>query len=281
VLSLGLGASLCWGVSDFLAGQQSRRMSTLVVLAGSQLVALVMYALLAAVVGMPGSAGDVVLVALLAGALSVAGLGCFYHALALGRMGLVAPIVATGTAVPVVAGVLGGERLGALPAAGIVLAIAGVVLASRTTDGDELVPGAGGSPWHAIGLSIVAAGTIGLALVLIDASAEHGVMSTLLIAKCAGAACALALLGLARPAVPSSARQLLPVAAVGALEATANSVFTLATTLGALSLTAVAASLYPVITVLLARKLLDERLNHGQVVGVAITLAGVALMAAR
>lgn len=276
---LGLGASLCWGVSDFLAGHQARRLPTLVVLAGSQLVALAAYALMALVVGFAGSAAAVMPQALVGGLLGMAGLGAFYRALAVGRMGIVAPIVATGTAVPVVAGVVQGDRLGVLPAVGIALAMAGVALASRMADDERGAPAAT-SP-QAVALALLAAATIGTGLVFLDAAAEHGVMWTLLLARATGAGGALALVLLVRPALPGSAGSLLPVAAVGLLEAAANGIFVLATTLAALSLTAVAASLYPVVTVLLARKLLDERLNREQVAGVAATLAGVALMAAR
>lgn len=281
MLALGLTAALCWGVSDFLAGRQARSMPTLVVLAGSQLVALVAYGAATLVLDAgSGTPGDVLVTASLAGVFGVVGLGCFYRALAIGRMSIVAPVVATGTVVPVLAGVVGGDSLAALSAVGIALAIVGVVLASRATaeQGDGEPRSAGMS---AVLLAIAAAGSIGLALVLLDTAAEDSVLWTLVVARLVSTALAVAALVVMRPQLSLSARGLLPIVAVGALEALANGLFTLATTLGALSLTAVAASLYPVVTVLLARTMLNERLSREQVAGVLTALVGVALMAAR
>src|SRR5918992_2807532 len=134
---LALASSLCWGLSDFLGGFQSRRHHVLAVMLLSQGLALSI--LVVAVVAGAPTEHDAASTAWAAsvGVLGLIALVAFYRALAIGTMSIVAPISATGVAIPVLVGVVGGERPGTLQVAGIVLACAGVVLAARGAPSDD------------------------------------------------------------------------------------------------------------------------------------------------
>jgi drug/metabolite transporter (DMT)-like permease len=124
---------------------QARRSPLAAVVLVSQATGLVALVVVVAVRGVgPPPLGDV-WPAALAGAAGAAALGAFYHGLAIGQMSIVAPISATGAAIPVAVGVAGGDRPSGLQAAGVVLAVAGVVLASRQPgeDGGGAPPGRG------------------------------------------------------------------------------------------------------------------------------------------
>lgn len=277
---LALLASLLWGAADFLGGTASRRVPVGSVLGLSQLTALLALVPVAAVTSELDADRSYVLPALLAGLVGMTALGAFYRALATGTMGVVAPIAALGVVVPVAAGLLGGESPSALQLLGIVVVVVGVVLAS----GPELRgDGRGGAA--PLVLALVAAVGFGAVLVLIARGAEHSVVMTLLTMRLTSV---VVLTGLLLALVRRRGWELkvtragLPLlAAVGVGDVLANGAYALAAEAeGALvSVTAVLASLYPVVTVLLARQVHGERLRAMQVVGVVGALGGVALLA--
>ena len=275
---LALLSSLLWGVSDFLGGTASRRLPVQTVLGISQLTALVLLVVLAALTGAFDAPTGYVLPAAAAGATGVVALGMFYRALSIGTMGVVAPVAALGVAVPVVVGVLRGEHPSTLQAVGIGVAVVGVVLAS----GPEL-SGEGGGGALALVLALGAALGFGAVLVLVaqasDGDDSGAVVMTLITMRVTS----VALIGLA---VVAQRRRLdlrrtdLPVLGVtGAGDAGANALYAVASRSALVSVTAVLASLYPVVTALLAYRLHGERLRRVQVAGVGVTLAGVALLA--
>src|SRR2546430_10220300 len=134
--ALGVGSSLFWGLADFGGGLQSRRFPVISVLLVSQAVGLAGIAIIVALSGEPApSLGDL-WPAAAGGAGGLLALSAFYRALAIGTMSIVAPISATGSAVPVIVGLASGERPGALQLVGIVAAGVGVVLASREAPHD-------------------------------------------------------------------------------------------------------------------------------------------------
>lgn len=268
---LALLSSLLWGWSDFLGGTLSRRIPAATVLALSQGIALLA---LLPVVLLVGERPSSLLPGLVAGVALAVGLGAFYAALAAGTMGVVAPIAATGAALPVVVGLVRGESPSVLQLAGIVLALLGVVLAS----GPEL---AGGAPLRPLLLAVIAAGAFGMVMVALAKGSEGpagAVLVTLLVLR-------LTLVGLAAPIALARGlgpgwKPLLPLLAlVGVIDVTANACFAYASRSGLLSVVAVLGSLYPVVTVLLARRLHAERLVPLQSAGVVAALAGVALLA--
>jgi drug/metabolite transporter (DMT)-like permease len=173
--------------------------------------------------------------------------------------------------VPLVVGLATGERPHAIQGLGIALAIVGVVLASR----DE-----SGASAQGAGLAIIAALGFGTFFVGIDRASEADVLWALTVSRAfsfAFLACAALAI---RPPFPRSPRDLGTLAAIGVLDTSANLLFALATTQGLVSVVAVLGSLYPIITVVLARFVLHERLHPLQRVGAIGALAGAALISA-
>ena len=273
---LGLGASVCWGVSDFLGGIQSRRFSALSVLLVSQPIGAVLALIVALIFGGDGLSAGQFGVAALAGAMVVAALGAFYKGMALGTVSVVATIGALGIVVPVAGGVAMGEAPAPIQFAGACLAVAGVLFVAREPDAEWRTANRA-----SLGLAALAALGFGLFFLLIDDAAEHDAAWTIVAAR-AGGVTVLAVAALAlRPAIPRLRGQLLGVLAViGLLDVMANTLYAVASTKGLLPVVAVCGSMYSAVTVLLAWRFLGERLARPQFVGVAVALGGVALIAA-
>jgi drug/metabolite transporter (DMT)-like permease len=214
-----------------------------------------------------------------AGVAGTVGIAAFYRGLAVGTMSIVAPIASTGAALPVLVGLADGERPGAVQAAGIVVAIAGVMLAGREpVDADVLRPQAARA---ALGLALLAAVGIGVTFVALDrATAGGGVAWTLLVQRGVEVGLLAVAALLTRPALPRERVAWIAIAGLGLLDVTAQALFAVATTLGLLSIVSVLSSLYPAATVLLARTLLHERVSRLQEVGVVAILAGVVAISA-
>jgi drug/metabolite transporter (DMT)-like permease len=276
---LALASSLSWGLSDFLGGLQSRRNHVLAVMLLSQALALAI--LVAAVLAGAPTEHDAASTAWAAsvGLLGLLGLLAFYRALAIGTMSIVAPISATGVAIPVLVGLASGERPGALQGAGIALACGGVVLAAREAPSDDVE--ARRASRASIGLALIAAVGFGTFFAGIDRAEETGdVAWVLLAARTADVALLVTAALVVRPAIPRAPVTLAAIAAVGVFDLLANLLFVLATGRGLLSVVGVIGSLYPAVTVILARFVLHERLSRTQNAGVLITLAGVVALAA-
>jgi drug/metabolite transporter (DMT)-like permease len=277
-IAFALSSSLSWGVSDFIGGMQARRLPLLRLMLISQGIGLITVAVVVALRGQgPPDTGR--LLAAAAGGLGgVAGLTAFYRALAIGTMSIVAPIAATGVCVPVVVGIAGGEHPAAIRLAGIAAAIAGVVLASR-----EQPQGAQATPRHSrasVLLALVAALGFGAMAVGLRSGARGDVLWALLASRVAGVGSIALLFAVLRPPKGQARMRPVPLLAMGVLDVSANGLYALATRHGLLSIVSVAASLYPLVTVLLARTLLGERVHRVQELGVLAALAGVVLIAA-
>jgi drug/metabolite transporter (DMT)-like permease len=274
---LALTASALWGTADFFGGHLSRRLPPLVVILVSQAFALAALLGTVALLGLP-TAGGWLLWAVVAGVVGPLALGAFYRALSVGTMGVVAPVASTGVLVPVVVGLLAGERPSLLQLSGVAVAIAGVVLASGPDVRAARAAGAsrGG---HPLLLALLAALGFGLVFAAIAAGSESTVLGTLVVQRLVNVAVTgLALLALRR-AVDIDPRQLPSLAAIGLGDVAANAAYAVASTTGLVTVVAVLASLYPVVTALLARQVLQERLRRIQLGGVATAMGGVALLA--
>lgn len=278
--ALALLSSLLWGTADFLGGTASRRVDALRVVLVSQAVALAALVPLVAVLG-PEVSGRTVVIGVVAGLVGPGALLAFYRALALGTMGVVAPIAALGVVVPVIAGLIDGEEPSAAQAAGIAVAVVGVVLAS----GPEL-QGAGRGGTRPLLLALGAALGFGIVFVLLATGSDDAGTAEVVLVLLAMRATSVVVLGglvLARGgrsaiAVPRSD---LPVLAViGAFDVGANGTFAVASQSDLVSVVAVLASLYPAVTAVLAWRLHRERLRPLQRAGVGAALAGVVLLSA-
>lgn len=311
--ALALLSSLLWGTSDFLGGTASRRLPALSVLGGSQLVALLGLVPMAVLTGELDAPRGYLLPGVAAGLVGMAALSAFYRALAAGTMGVVAPVASLGVVVPIGVGLLRGEAPTALQLTGMAAAIVGVVLASgpelsgegrhggQGGQGGRGREAAGSLPLLLAGLAAVGFGVV-LVLVALGSRAADPVIggaggsaaggggvggSVVMVLLTMRLTSVLALSALLVGAAPRRgwsvgvARSDLPVlAAVGAGDVLANACYALAARSSLVSVTAVLASLYPVVTALLAYRLQAERLRGVQVAGVAAALAGVALIAA-
>lgn len=268
---LALLSSLLWGSADFGGGLLTRRLPAYAVVGASQAAGLLVVTVVALATGSFGGDSGWLPWAMLAGASGALGLVTFYAALATGTMGVVSPIAALGAVVPVLAGILSGEQPSALAVVGMVVALAGAVAAS----GPELGGATGARP---VLLAAVAGGFFGLTMLAIARGAEHSSLMTLWGMRATSVSAFLVAAVAVRSVGGVVARDLAPLAAVGIGDAGANLFFALASTRGLVSVTAVLGSLYPVVTVLLARVVLRESLQRVQQLGVVAALAGVALL---
>ena len=189
-------------------------------------------------------------------------------------MGIVAPVSAVSAVIPFVVGVASGERPGALQVAGILLALAGVALASREP------AERGGGRAAGVGLALVAALGFGLYFVFLDRAAEDSVPWAVAVARGTASLIAVAVAICIGASLRPGRVHLPALVAVGLCDVGANILFGLASTRGFLSVVAVLSSLYPVVTVALAALLLHERIAPAQRLGVAGALAGAALITA-
>ena len=271
-IALALGASLSWGVGDFLGGLKARALHVLTVLAVSQFAGFCAVLVWLAVSGEePPGAADFGWAAA-AGVGGCVGLAALYRGMAVGAMGIVAPVSAVSAVIPFTVGVASGERPGALQVAGIALALAGVALASREP------AERGGGRSAGVGLALLAALGFGLYFVFLDRAAEESVPFAVTTAR--GVSSLLALAAAFAVGVPlrPDTVHLPALVAVGLCDVGANVLFGLASTKGLLSVVSVLAALYPVVTVGLAALLLHERIAPTQRVGVAGALAGAAMI---
>jgi drug/metabolite transporter (DMT)-like permease len=271
-VALALGSSIVWGTADFLGGVYTRRLALAPVLVVSQLAGLVLLAAATAVTGEFDSYA--VAVGLAAGVFGAVGIAAFYRALATGTISIVSPVSACGALVPVALALAQGERPGALALAGSAIALGGAILASvHEYAGDQ--PAARSS----VVLAATAAVGIGGFLFCIGHAVRGGhtlpallgARSASLVLLVAGALVTRSSVRLAPSAIPM-------VAGIGLLDVGANALFAAAAQRGFLSVVSVLGSEYPVVTVILAQKLLHERVSRPQAAGIALALVGVGIV---
>jgi drug/metabolite transporter (DMT)-like permease len=271
-IALALGASVLWGVGDFLGGVTSRRLATLTVLAYSQTAGLVGILVAAVFVADDFLSFVGFGAAMLAGIGGLVGLGALYRGMAVGAIGVVAPISATAAVIPVTVGLLRGERPSALQLFGIAVALVGVFLVSRE-------PGQTGRLAAGVPLALLAALGFGSYFLFIDRASSDDALWAVVVARSTSSL--LAVVAAASRRSLHAPRRLLPtLIAIGLFDVGANLLLALALNEGFVSIVSVLASLYPVITIALAVVLLRERPNRGQAAGAAAALTGAAMIAA-
>lgn len=269
----GLAAALAWGAGDFGGGLASRRAAVYGVVLLSQLVGMALTFIVAVVRGEPFPAGTDLLLCVVAGVLGGTGITALYRGLAVGRMGIVAPITGVLAAlIPVAVGFV----LDGLPEApvllGIAIAIVAVVLVSRVVDE--------GGGRAGLSEALVAGVAIGLFGVVISQLSEGAVFSALTTIRIVQAGLvAGVVIGLRLP-WRLDRGVLLPVAIVGVLDIAGNAFYLLAVQSGPLAIAAVLSSLYPVSTVILAAILLRERISRHHAVGIVLAAVAIALIGA-
>jgi drug/metabolite transporter (DMT)-like permease len=274
-IAFALAASACWGSADFFGGLKAKRWSALAVLFTIEVAGLLIAAVVMGIAQDPFPSTRAVLCALGAGTAGIVALGAFYRALAIGTMSIVAPISATGVALPVIVGIATGDRPSAIVVAGLLVTTIGVILASREVHEDEESASAGRM---SIVLALLAAVGFGTYFIGADVAADESVLWTVLLGRSV-AVPVVGLAVLARGVALPRGGDLLVLCAAGAVDLLATGLYGVANTHGDLSIVSVVGSLYPIATVILARAVLDERVRTVQAAGVVAALAGVALIA--
>ena len=272
---LALSGALLWGAGDFLGGIASRRLAVLTVLAVSQAVGLAGVALWVWLAGEPFPGLGELAPAAGAGVAGAVGLAALYRGLSVGAMGVVAPISAASPIVPLAVDAARGITPSALQWLGVALVLAGIAALSwepASVDGRRLAAGAG--------LAVVAALGFGLFVVGIDAGSDESAPWAVVAARSASVAIAVAAALLSSTSLRAPRRLLLLLVGVGVFDTGANVCVAFATTYGSAGVVAVLSALYPVVTVVLARLVLAERLTLGRRVGGGVAIAGAAFVAA-
>lgn len=255
----------------------ARRVAVLAVMVISQSGGLLVMAIAVAAAGEPAPAGGFVPYAALAGAFGFCGLAAFYRALAVGKMSVVAPISSMAVLVPVAVGLATGDRPSAVQAAGGLIGLVGILLASREAADEARTDQRVAT---GVGLAVIAGLGFGSFFVAMDVAADYDPLWANLVNR--GTSLSLGCLAVLafRPSFRGIGRRELPVLlGVGVLEMGANVGFAFAATEGLLSLTSILSSLYPVVVIFLSWLILHERLERTQKAGVAAALAGAALIA--
>jgi len=272
---LALGASLSYGVADFVGALAARRASALTVTLGMQFVGLVaLLPLLPFLPGRPSLVG--IVIGAVSGAAGTGGLIVYLRAMAAGPIGIVSPLAAVvGAAVPVAWGSLVlGDELSLVQHLGVLLALLSVVVVAW-------VPGSAvgaanlGSVLGGLGSGVLFGGFF----IALDATPADSGMWPLVGARVASVIAVLLLMRIvSRPMHPGPALPM--IAGAGVLDMLANVLFLLATRGGLLSISALLSSLYPVVALLLARRILRERLHRLQAAGVLGALTAMGMLVA-
>jgi drug/metabolite transporter (DMT)-like permease len=285
---LAVGAAIAFGASDFVGGLLSRRIAVFSVVLVSQAISLAGGLAILPFWG-TGFSAEALGWGAAAGAAAAVGASALYRGLSIGRMGVVAPTSGVLAAViPVVFGFALGERPGSIAVAGVALGLVAVTAVSRQPD-RVAAPAPASSPEDPARsdtrsrrgvLEGLAAGVgFGLFFVLLERSpSDSGLwpLASMRVSIIVLVGCIVVIGG---PGVEVGSGSILRLGALGLVNVTADLLYLLATRHGLLSLVGVITSLYPAVTVLLARSILHERMDRSQVAGLALAVISVVLIA--
>jgi drug/metabolite transporter (DMT)-like permease len=269
----GLAAVFAWGTSDFLGGYFARKVNVFLFTAVFNLGGLILMGTLAGASHAPLPARNSVLWALAGGVTGGLGVAIFFRALSTGRMGLTAPVAAVlGAAIPALVSVFTEGPPGIVPIAGFAVAATGLWLITRVEDG--------GSP-QGVGLAVLAGiGFAGFYLCIRQAG-SGSVLWFATLTRTGGLLITgfiVLLLGNFREITASDAAL---AALTGCIDSLGTMLFVLASQAGRLDEAVVISSLYPAVTVLLARIVLKEQLTRWRFIGLLAALAAVPMIAAQ
>jgi drug/metabolite transporter (DMT)-like permease len=270
-LLLALGASLAWGVGDFFGPLISRSVGVLPVLLWAQVGGVASLAV-AVAIRADGPAGWGVLYAIGAGCGGMLGLFSYYRGMVTGTMSVVAPVAGVSAVIPVIFGIATGDHPSVAQVAGVAAALAGVGLASIEHRGGRRRVAAGA------GLALLAACGFGFYFPWMHAAGKVDFWWASAVFRTTAMLLVLTAVTSRRIDVRLTPRLAAIAAGAGIVDTVGNVCFAASSRHGLVSLTAVLASLYPIVTVLLAASILRERVAPLQRAGIALTLAGVVLI---
>jgi drug/metabolite transporter (DMT)-like permease len=272
---LALLSSILWGGADFLGGKLSKRYQAIAVTAVSQVFGLligVSIVLISSSWLSPSLSWDSYFISgVFAGLLGFIGLVAFYTGLATGRMGVVAPISALSVTIPLTIAFINGEKPNTGQLIGMGVALTGAFFAS----GPEIK---GGVTIKPIIFAMIAAFGFGSAVTFIARGSETSAIMTMTTMRLATLMVALLLFARYRTIGGFTKKDLPILIAIGGADFMANLLLGVATTKGLVSLAVVLGSLYPIVTALLAFRLLHERLHKVQYLGIAFAITGVVVI---
>jgi drug/metabolite transporter (DMT)-like permease len=271
---LGLLAAVLYGLGDFAGGFASRAYSAVTILLYSYPVGAVLMAAMMPL--FPGTlTGRVVLFGTLGGLAGLMGVAIMYQLMVTAPMNVVSPVTAVLAAiVPVLVGVVGGERPGAAAWAGILIGLLAVVLVSRTTEDHphgRIAP-------RVIALAFLSGVGFGLYFVFLARAGHDSGLWPLLVSRVTSAIAIVPLAAALRSFAVVRGRILRITIVAGACDALANMFFLLAARSGLLSLASVLTALYPAVTVILAGAVLHEHTSKVQRLGLGLAAVSVVLI---
>jgi drug/metabolite transporter (DMT)-like permease len=270
-VALGLAASLSWGSGDFNGGLATRRANVLSVVIAAYVLGFALLVALALIWTEPFPSALDLIWGTVAGLAGAVGLAAFYQALAVGRMGITAPIVAVlASILPVIFSAFFIGLPSLIQLTGFVLALIAVWFISRPEK-------AVGRP-EGLGLALLAGLGFGGFFILIDQVSPHAIFWPLAAARLSSIIFLLAIALIRRQAVLPKKNTFTFVLLAGTLDVAGNAFFVLAIHSGRLDVAAVLSSLYPAVTVILASIFLKERVTRFQAIGILLALIAIPLI---
>ena len=267
-------SAVTWGSGDFGGGLLSRRAPLFSVVGVTQFVGIFAALVIAVLLGEPFPALSDIAWAVGAGIGGMIGITCLYRGLAVGRMGVVAPTAGVlGATIPVVFGFVVEGVPTPMTIAGIVAALVAVVLVTRA-------PGHGTDRPSGVRWALAAGVAIGAFNICIGQFSGDSAFGLLVFIRLLQVAVISLLIVLWRQPWRMPVDMLPKLVLIGLLDMAGNAAFILATQAGALAIATVLASLYPVVTVILAIVILREHLTRSHVAGIVLTAVAIVLIAA-
>ncbi|MET4780322.1 EamA family transporter [Glaciihabitans sp. UYNi722] len=278
---VGLAGAFVYGGADFIGGVASRRISPIRVTAIGGLAGLVLLLAMFPVIGGQWSS-QAVLLGAISGATGAVAISLLYACLAIGPMSILSPLTALVSAVvPMLAGVLRGERLGVVAYIAIGVALVAVVLVGFVPEKGAVRP----SPKSLL-MAIAAGALIGVFLILIDLTPDDSGVIPLIMNRAVNAIIMFGAVGVVwllrrskRPAAGGWRPGIVLAIIGGIVDASANVILLLGLRLGELTIQSVLTALYPAGTIILAAVVLKERIAPVQIVGLVLALAAAVLLA--
>lgn len=281
-VALAVLSGLIWGIGDFAGGKATQRAGALLVVWVSKLVSLPLLAIYLIAMYVPITPIGLTWGAM-AGVAGLVGLVLFYRALSAGAMTIVAPVTGvTSAAIPVVVGLVWGERPSGARLLGIGCALLAIALVS-------IAPNPSGRPqvvsWRLIAVALGSGAGFGLFFILL-AVANEAAGGSVGLWPIAGSQLSALIIGgllilMVRPGPWPRGVGLRFTMVAGPCDMTANALFLLAARTGDLSIVAPLAALYPVTTVILALVIDHERLRGVQIAGLAFAVAALVLVSSQ
>ena len=272
---LALFSSLLWGTADFFGGNLTKKYKALAVTGVSQsfglLFGLVIVLITSSWFAPTLSWSNYFLPGVFAGTLGFIGLTAFYAGLATGRMGVVSPISSLAALIPLTIAFINGEKPSTVQLAGMAVALAGAFCAS----GPEIKSGISVRP---LVYALIAAIGFGSAITFIAQGSKSSAIMTMTTMRFTTFIISLALFAKFKTTGGFSKRDIPVLIGIGGADFFGNVLLGIATTKGLVSLAVVLGSLFPIVTALLAFKLLHERLHKLQYLGVGFAVLGVVII---